>query len=197
METITSRTNPLCTHFRKLASSRSYREKNGRMLSDSPKLLKEAELWGQTVTAVMYTEGWNCRPCPAPARVVQVTESVMRPSAPWRHPSAGWCSPAPWPPRTRRSGLEPGRYLLLDGVQDPGNVGTILRTADAFGWTVLLLLAAPTSITPRPSGPAWASTSAGPAMSAPLEQAASLVRTAAASVCHGLVEDTADVRDVV
>ena len=35
--------------------------------------------------------------------------------------------------------LVPGRYVLLDGVQDPGNVGTILRTADAFCWTAFLL----------------------------------------------------------
>ena len=31
------------------------------------------------------------------------------------------------------------RFLVLDGVQDPGNVGTILRTADAFGTRVILL----------------------------------------------------------
>lgn len=31
------------------------------------------------------------------------------------------------------------RFLVLDGVQDPGNVGTILRTADAFGTAVVLL----------------------------------------------------------
>ena len=41
-ERITSRANPVCTHFRKLASSRAYREKTGEFLCDSPKLLREA-----------------------------------------------------------------------------------------------------------------------------------------------------------
>ena len=35
--------------------------------------------------------------------------------------------------------LERDRYLILDGLQDPGNVGTILRTADAFGCHGVLL----------------------------------------------------------
>lgn len=29
--------------------------------------------------------------------------------------------------------LEPDLYLVIDGVQDPGNLGTIIRTADWFG----------------------------------------------------------------
>ena len=138
MEIITSRTNPLCTHFRKLASSRSYREKTGECLCDSPKLLREAELWGQTVTAVMYTEGTVLPPLSGPARVVQVTESVMRSVSPMETPQGVVfsCLKGKTDPPER---LAPGRYLLLGGVQDPGNVGTILRTADAFGWTVVLL----------------------------------------------------------
>ena len=29
--------------------------------------------------------------------------------------------------------MRKGRYLVLDGVQDPGNTGTVIRTAAAFG----------------------------------------------------------------
>ena len=44
--------------------------------------------------------------------------------------------PEPTPPER----LVGRRYLALEGVQDPGNVGTILRTADAFGAEGLFLL---------------------------------------------------------
>ena len=37
-------------------------------------------------------------------------------------------------------GDEPPLYIALDRVQDPGNVGTILRTADAIGATGVILL---------------------------------------------------------
>ena len=57
METITSKSNPLCVHLRKLASSRSYREETGEFLCDSPKLLQEAALWGAPITALLYTQG--------------------------------------------------------------------------------------------------------------------------------------------
>lgn len=32
-----------------------------------------------------------------------------------------------------------GQYLLLDGIQDPGNLGTMIRTADAFGLNGVIL----------------------------------------------------------
>ena len=36
--------------------------------------------------------------------------------------------------------LTGGRYMVLDGVQDPGNLGTVWRTADAFGADGLVLV---------------------------------------------------------
>ena len=42
MEMITSRSNPLCTHLRKLSASGAYRRRCGEFLCDSPKLLTEA-----------------------------------------------------------------------------------------------------------------------------------------------------------
>ena len=42
-EQITSRSNPLMAHIRKLASSRSHRYETGEYLGDGVKLLEEAD----------------------------------------------------------------------------------------------------------------------------------------------------------
>lgn len=140
MEQITSRKNPLCTHFRKLASSRSYREETGEFLCDSPKLLREAALWGASVGAVLFTEGAGLPPlADNSVRLVQVSESVMESVSPMETPQ-GVVFSCRMGKQEPPSPLERGRYLLLEGVQDPGNVGTILRTADAFDVDGIFLL---------------------------------------------------------
>ena len=160
MEAITSRTNPLCTHFRKLASSRAYREKTGECLCDSPKLLREAVQWGQTVTAVLYTEGAELPSLAESTRVARVPEHVMASVSPMETPQGVVfsCRKGRTDPPEH---LAPGRYLLLDGVQDPGNVAPSSAPPMPSAGRCCCCPAARTSIIPRPSGPGWGSSSAG------------------------------------
>lgn len=143
METITSKANPLCVHLRKLAASRSYREETGEFLCDSPKLLREAVQWGAPIRALLYTKGTELPPGLEVPRLAEVGEAVMRSVSPMETPQGAVfsCASPDYAPPERLEPDERGRlrFLVLDGVQDPGNVGTILRTADAFGARVLLL----------------------------------------------------------
>lgn len=131
MEIITSRTNPLCTHLRKLASSVSYRRDCGEFLCDSPKLLEEALLWRAGLRTVVCTDPAALPALPDTVRRVQVPGDLMKSISPAQTPQ-GVLSVCGLPGRTLPEQLTGRRYVVLDGVQDPGNVGTILRTADAL-----------------------------------------------------------------
>ena len=132
METITSRQNPLCVQVRKLAAEGKYRRRTGRFLCDSPKLVQEALRWTpEAVETVLCTSQALLPALPGHVRAVLVPEEVMASLAPSKTPQGvlAVCALEDRPlPRT----LEGSRYVVLDGVQDPGNVGTVLRTADAF-----------------------------------------------------------------
>lgn len=193
-ERITSRANPLCAHFRKLASSRAYRQEAGEFLCDSPKLLREACLWGAPVRTVLHTPG-----VPLPdlngADVREVSESVMAAVSPMETPQGVvfTCAMAPPPLPTR---LEPGRYLVLDGIQDPGNTGTILRTADAFDCRAVFLLPGCADLySPKTLRSAMGAHFRSAQWSCTLEDAAALFRAAGVPLyAAALGPDTADVR---
>ena len=137
-ERITSRTNPLMTHVRKLVSSRSYRRQNGEFLCDGEKMLEEAVKWGADVTVLIHSEGVQV-PQLAGVRTVEVPGDVMKSISPMETPQ-GALFLCRMPRLTPPEKLEGSRYLVLDGLQDPGNVGTIWRTADAFGADGLILI---------------------------------------------------------
>ena len=139
MELITSRQNPLCTHIRKLAASGSYRRQHGEFLCDSPKLLEEALLRHADLHTVVCTEGTALPPVPAGVRLVRVPGDVMKSLSPAQTPQ-GVLSVCGMQSQKLPDTLEGKRYVVLDGVQDPGNVGTILRTADAFSADGMLLV---------------------------------------------------------
>lgn len=138
-EYISSRSNPLMTHIRKLASSRAYRREHGEYIGDGVKLLEEAVKWDVPLTAVVYTKGTAIPVLKDSVRLVEVPEDLMRSISPMETPQ-GALFVARLPEDTLPEILPGRRYLALEGVQDPGNVGTILRTADAYEADGVILL---------------------------------------------------------
>ena len=123
-------------HIRKLVGSAAYRRATGEFLCDSPKLLQEALLWQAEITAVVTIS--PLPRLPEYIRQVQVPEDVMASISPVKTPQ-GVLFTCRLPQAPLPRSLTGRRYVLLDGVQDPGNVGTILRTLDAFDADGLLL----------------------------------------------------------
>ena len=134
-ERITSRKNPVLQQTRKLLSSRKEREKTGLFVSDGTKLLKEAITYFDGLQTVILSDGVDAD-LPDSVRVLRVPEDVMASLSPMETPQGALfiCSI----PEKKLFQGKPG-MLLLDGIQDPGNLGTILRTADALNVPVALL----------------------------------------------------------
>ena len=139
METITSRQNALLSHLRKLGARRAYREERGEYLCDGAKLLVDALRSGAEVRAAVFSEGVEAPALPESVRAVRVSGELMRSVSPLETPQ-GVLFTVAMPRRALPERLTGSRYLVLDGVQDPGNLGTILRTADAFFCDGVLLL---------------------------------------------------------
>ena len=132
---ITSRKNPLLQQVRKLLRSRQERQRTGLFVADGTKLLQEAVRWWDGLETVILSEGVEAE-LPASVQVVRVPGDVMESISPMQSPQ-GALFLCRLPEKTAFS-PEPG-MLLLDGIQDPGNLGMILRTADALNVKVALL----------------------------------------------------------
>ncbi len=134
-EYITSRKNPLLLHLKKLLSSRSYRYEQRQFAGDGTKLLAEAIHWGADLDTVITTMEEMPFSIPAGVRVVRVPADVMQSVSLMEAPQG--CLFICRMPQEKPLQI-PANCLILDGLQDPGNVGTILRTADAFQIPVIL-----------------------------------------------------------
>ena len=132
---ITSRKNPLLQQVKKLLSSKKAREEAGLFAADGTKLLDEAVKYFPGLDTVILSDGVEAR-VPEHVRMIRVPGDVMESISPMQSPQGALflCRL----PEKKAFVPTPG-MLLLDGIQDPGNIGTILRTADALDIPVVLL----------------------------------------------------------
>lgn len=139
MERITSAKNPVVRAMKALGT-RKGREAAGRMLVEGEVMIAEALKCGLTIRDALADEA-NAALAgtleAAGARAFVVPRSLLEGVCETKTPQ-GVCAsfdlPQPLP-----MDAAPDRIVALDGVQDPGNVGTIWRTADAAGFEAVLL----------------------------------------------------------
>ena len=134
-ERITSRKNPLLQQVKKLLSSRNEREAQGLFAADGTKLLEEAVKYWPGLELVILSDGVEAE-LPRHIRRIRVPGDVMESISPMQSPQ-GALFLCRLPEKTELKAV-PG-MLVLDGIQDPGNLGTMLRTADALDIPVVLL----------------------------------------------------------
>lgn len=140
MERITSRQNPVVKRFRELARAGSHEW----MLLDGEHLVDEAVNAGASIDVVAFADRLTqgrlttlaARVQSAGARAIVVPDAVLAAMSPVQRPS-GVVAIARRSPATVADVLArgPQLVLLLSEVQDPGNVGAIIRAAEACGAT--------------------------------------------------------------
>lgn len=135
-ERITARKNPLIQKVRKLVSGAAYRRETGLFVGDGTKLLTEAVRYWPGLDTVILADGVEAAALPEGVRLVRVPGEIMEYISPMQTPQ-GAVFLCRYPEKT--AFIPKQGMLILDGIQDPGNVGTILRTADALSVPVVLL----------------------------------------------------------
>lgn len=131
---LSSLQHPLVKHFVKLRTDSSYRNENKLLMIEGIKPIQELF---SSIVKLLYTPTFEQEAARLPGEKWQITEGILK-------KISGMTSPEGiiaeiMMPRFVSLGKEK-RVLAFDAISDPGNMGTLLRTALALGWEAVFFL---------------------------------------------------------
>ena len=147
MEAITSRQNESVKQHAKLLSSPAKRREEGRFLCEGARLCYDAVRSGTPIEVCYVTEkalekypDYCGAAIERAERSFQIADHVAPLLSDTKNPQGIFCV-CKLPESTLRDIDMPlrGHYLALEDMQDPANLGTVLRTAEALGVSGVLL----------------------------------------------------------
>lgn len=138
---VNSAANPLIKQYRRLMQSRKHRRETGLIVLEGPNLIDEALKAGFEPESVIFTRRFyerggdrilsklapgviKAEVAPGLFKQVALTESPQDVAAVFPNPE--------WQPAKLLS-MAPSLAIILDGLQDPGNMGAVIRTGAAAG----------------------------------------------------------------
>ena len=134
---ITSRKNRIISHLRSVASDKAYREQCREFICDGEKTLREAMSFGAEITCVLWKDKKGDLEVNAPEYVAPA--DLFEYASPLKS-SPGPAFTVKMPDREDGKLIE--KAIVLENLQDPGNVGTVIRTANAFNIDAVILVGA-------------------------------------------------------
>lgn len=136
MEMITSLQNPLVKFLFKLRTNHDFRREEGAVVLEGATLIEEV-CAKVTPKKILVSHPENLPKSLRSFPYLLVSEEIIKKISGTLHPE-GILAEIPLPLPKKLTKLK--RLLILDRVGDPGNLGTILRTALAFDWDAVFLL---------------------------------------------------------
>lgn len=136
MKHIQSTNNPQVKHWKKLLTKKE-RDKSGTFLIEGFHLVEEALKEKEQVLEIIISEkvglppGWDT----GSAAVTLVTEEIANTLSDTEAPQGIYavCQ------QKEKEAQDAKTFLFIDAVQDPGNLGTMIRTADAAGIDAVII----------------------------------------------------------
>lgn len=142
---ITSRNNEYIKELAKLGD-RKKRSESGKFAFEGRKLLSEAISFGAPIEAVLMTEKAisDFKGDLSQLPVIEVSDEVYEKISFEKSPEGIFCVSKVLDKIHNLYIIYKGSFLnerifLLDGIRDPGNLGTMLRTAFAFGCNTVVM----------------------------------------------------------
>jgi len=138
---ITSLQNPIVKQVKELQSKKAARKKQGFFVVEGYRCVKEIPAKEGLIDYLVVTEK-QVEQIPTHlifSKCYVVTEEIFAKISETQSPQ-GMLAIVKIPEhKLQNLSLHEGAYLILENLQDPGNLGTIIRTAHAFGYKGILM----------------------------------------------------------
>lgn len=137
---ISSKDNPTVKQAHKLLNSAHERKSKKMFIIEGQRLCGDALISGAAIDTLFFTEESQARSadlleCLAAEaeNSIMLTPELFEKVSDTKHPQ-GICCICKIPEENTEGVKQEGRYIALENISDPSNMGTILRTAEAFGF---------------------------------------------------------------